>query len=220
MAGPVPADVPDPLRPRLVIVSGAPAAGKTTLGRRLAPALGLARLSKDELREVIGDWCPPETHAQADALGLAAYALCYLLAGEFLDNGVGVLVEAAFGRGVAETGGALLPGTGLRPLAARARSVLVHLAAPLELSQRRFRERYARGERHPAHRDVDTVAAPPDALFAAAWPRWAQPLDLDVPTLVVDTTAGYVDDLSAILAFVRAAWDPIPTAAQRGYQVG
>ncbi len=119
---------------------------------------------------------------------------------------MGVLVEAAFGRGPAEDGGALLPGTGLRPLVARARAVLVHLAAPPELSQRRFRERYARGERHPAHRDVDTVATPPDALFADAWrARWERPLDLDVPTLVVDTTAGYVEDTSAILAFIRAA---------------
>lgn len=188
-----------------MIVSGAPAAGKTTLGRRLAPELGLARLCKDELRETIGDWLPPESYEQQRALGAAAYALCFRLAGELLGCGVGVLVEAAFARGVAETGGALPPGSGLLPLVARSRAVLIHLAAPLRLSQQRFRERFERGERHPAHLDAVTVSGPPEDLFADVWPRWERPLDLDIPTLVVDTSQGYVDDLTAILRFVRSA---------------
>ena len=192
-------------RPLLVIVSGAPAAGKTTLGKRLAAELGLARLCKDEVREMVGDWLLPESPAQSKALGAAAYALCFRLAGELLDNGVGVLVEAAFGRGVAETGGGLRPGSGLNPLVARSRAVLVHLAASQPLSELRFRERYARGERHPAHRDADTVSAPSGTLFKKVWSRWERPLELGVPTLVIDTTEGYVDDLTEILRFVRAA---------------
>ena len=147
-----------------MIVSGAPAAGKTTLGKRLAAELGLARLCKDEVREMVGDWLPPESQAQSRALGAAAYAPCFRLAGELLDNGVGVLVEAAFERGVAETGGALLPGSGLNPLVARSRAVLVHLAASQPLSEQRFRERYARGERHPAHRDAPSGEAVRDSV--------------------------------------------------------
>src|SRR5206468_1346654 len=78
------------------------ASGKTTLARRLAPELGLVRLCKDELREVIGDWLPPRTYADTKSLGRAAYALCVRLASETLESGIGVLIEAAFSRGSAE----------------------------------------------------------------------------------------------------------------------
>src|SRR5688500_17946853 len=85
--------------PVLVIVSGAPASGKTTLAKRLASELRLVRLCKDELRETIGDVFPPTTHAESKPLGAAAYALCYRLATETLGVGVGVVLEAAFSRG-------------------------------------------------------------------------------------------------------------------------
>ena len=184
------------MKTRLVIVSGAPAAGKTTLGRRLADELGLVRFCKDEVREVIGDWLPPETHEDSRRLGGAAYALCVRLGGEALDRGAGVLVEAAFSRG---SGEAIVA-----PLLGRARTVLVHLAAPMELTDRRFRERFARGERHPAHMDHLTVAHE-GPLFGANWERWAAPLELPVPTLTVDTAGGYVEDLTEILGFIRSA---------------
>ena len=181
-------------KPRLVIVSGAPASGKTTLGRRLAAELGLIRLCKDELREVMGDWMAPTTHAESRALGGAAYALCVRVGLEALERGAGVLVEAAFSRGSAEGM--------LAPLVERSRAVLIHLSAPADLSDRRFRERYARGERHPAHMDALTVAHE-GPLFEAGWERWERPLDLGVPTLDVDTSGGYVDDLGEIVAFIE-----------------
>ncbi len=179
-----------------MIVSGAPAAGKTTLAKCLAPQLGLVRLSKDELRETMGDWLPPKSMQESRALGGAAYALCYRLAADILDRGGGVLLEAAFSRGAAEPS--------LLPLVARSRAVLIHLSAPSRLTDKRFRERFARGERHPAHLDAVTVAHQ-GLLFEDGWSRWERPLDLDVPTLVIDTSDWYVDELSPILQFVRSA---------------
>ena len=180
--------------PLLVIVTGVPAAGKTTLGKRLAPELSLVRLCKDELREVIGDWLPPHTHAQSKPLGAAAYALCIRLAEESLTSGVGVLIEAAFSRGPAEPM--------LKPLVARSRAVQIHLWSTLELSDRRFRERYTRGERHPAHVD-EAAMAYEGLLWKQGWERWATPLELGVPTLSIDTSEGYVQELDEILAFIR-----------------
>lgn len=181
-------------KPLLVIVSGVPASGKTTLGRRLAPELGLVRLCKDELRELMGDWLPPKSHEESKALGGAAYALCFRQAAEMLARGVGVLLEAAFARGSAETS--------LLPLIAQSQATLIHLTAPMALTDQRFRQRYARGERHPSHMDELAVAYD-GLLFEQGWSRWEHPLDLDVPTLVIDTTDHYVDDLSEIIAFVR-----------------
>jgi hypothetical protein len=109
---------------------------------------------------------------------------------------VGVVLEAGFSRGLAEPE--------LLPLVARARAALIHLAAPSELSSDRFRARFARGERHPAHRDADAVASPGNLWERGRW-RWGRPLDLGVPTLVIDTTDGYVDDLSDVLRFIHSA---------------
>ena len=190
------------MKPLLVIVTGVPAAGKTTLGRRLAPELSLVRLCKDEIREAIGAWLPPKTHAESKPLGGAAYAVCVRLAEESLASGVGVLIEAAFSRGAAEPM--------LAPLVARSRAVQIHLHSSLELSNRRFRERYARGERHPAHMDEAAVAHD-GLLWELGWERWAKPLQLDVPTLSIDTNEGFVTELDEILAFIRQAW----TAGQR-----
>src|SRR4051812_24933063 len=46
------------MRPAIVLVSGAPGAGKTTLARPLAAALGFALLSKDHIKETLRDAMP------------------------------------------------------------------------------------------------------------------------------------------------------------------
>jgi 2-phosphoglycerate kinase len=42
-------------RPLLVIITGPPAAGKTTLGRQLAGALSLPFIHKDGIKEILFD---------------------------------------------------------------------------------------------------------------------------------------------------------------------
>jgi predicted kinase len=56
-----------------VLVGGWPGSGKTTLARALAPALGLAYLSKDEVKEALMDGLgPPSTVEESRRLGAAA----------------------------------------------------------------------------------------------------------------------------------------------------
>jgi predicted kinase len=97
-------------RPPLVIVSGAPGAGKTTLVTILADALRLPLLARDELKERLADVLLPEATTGAGivdgvdsaALGRASYALLFSITERLVTGGAGVIIESNFRRGVAE----------------------------------------------------------------------------------------------------------------------
>ena len=132
-------------RPLLVIVSGPPATGKTTLAERLAPELGLFLLAKDDIKERLGDRLPPKSLSDSQALGDATFHLLFHLASQAIASGVNVLLESPFYRGVHEAK--------LAAMFAGSRAVLIHCYAPQDVAARRFRARAERGERHPVHFD-------------------------------------------------------------------
>jgi hypothetical protein len=111
-----------------------------------------------------------------------------------LEAGRGVVAESNFYRGLAEAE--------LRPLTDVAATVSIHCHTALEVSVRRFQARLERGEREWPAGDVARLAQLRAGELPEAWAR-AQPLDLGVPTLRVDTTDGYVPGLEAMVEFVR-----------------
>ncbi|MGH2351625.1 MAG: AAA family ATPase [Chloroflexota bacterium] len=177
-------------RPLLVLVGGAPGSGKTTLARRLAGELRLPLLAKDDIKEILYDTLGAPDAARSRELGMAAMMLLYAFAGRLLEAGVGVVVESNFYRGLSEAH--------LRSLAERARTVEVHCQAARDVLVRRYVERAERGERHPGHHDAAAVPRLLAGLDAGSF----EPLDLGVPVLRVDTTAGYRPGFEAIVAWV------------------
>src|SRR5690348_10076935 len=128
--------------PRLVLVSGAPATGKTTLARRLSEALPLPLLARDAIGEIMADAFEVESREQDRALLQPMFAIYYGVLDQLLRASVSVVTESNFHRGVAEPE--------LRPCVARARTVLIHCQTTRDVSVRRFIERLERGERHRA----------------------------------------------------------------------
>jgi predicted kinase len=197
---------PRPTRPprQLVLVSGPPAAGKTTLAVPLAVELGFALLAKDRIKETLHDALGFDADlAWSRRLGAATMELLWALAAD----APAAVLEANFWPDD--------PRHGERARALGARIVEVHCSCLIEECRRRYARRAE--SRHPVHvldrepgpaasalgsSGVASPAVPvlADEQFADAFARSARPLRLG-PVLTVDTTRPV--DVAALASAVR-----------------
>jgi predicted kinase len=132
--------------PTLIVVTGPPASGKTSVAEALAEGLELAVLSKDTFKETLYEQLGSGDELE-DALERAALALLFAVTGMQLDAGVSVLVESNFDTRF-DIGH-------FRRLADEhdVRLVQVHMGGDTERLVEKFTKRAASQKRHPGHGD-------------------------------------------------------------------
>ena len=137
----------------VVLITGAPASGKTTLARELADRLSLPVLSKDRIKETLFDALDD---VRTDALGNASFQLLVQLLGDFARGGGAFVVENTF---------RTRDGPTLQRRLAGADILHIHCDASHGTLYARIRKRAASGERHPSHHHADLatleIYAPP-----------------------------------------------------------
>jgi predicted kinase len=162
----------------LVLVTGPPASGKTTLAQPLARHLGLPLLGKDTIKEALFDSLGTGDRAWSRRLGAASYAVLLTLAREL----PAAVLDANF-----------YPDHGPGLLQACQRPIEVFCRCPAAEVERRFTQRAP--ARHPGH--VDHIL---DARLKATLDGGVDPLGLGGPVLEVDTSSPV--DVAAVARWV------------------
>jgi len=182
-------------RPLVVVVSGSPGAGKTTLGRRVAQEVGLPFFHKDGLKETLFDALGWSDRAWSQRIGAASFALLKHIMAAQLAAGQSFVVEANFrpeyDTATFQAMQARYPFTPLQ----------IHCTADDETLLRRFLARAATDERHPGHVELANVDEWRERVSGAGY----APLDLGGAVYQVDTTDFTRVNVASLVGAVHAA---------------
>ncbi|MFZ5391936.1 MAG: AAA family ATPase [Patescibacteria group bacterium] len=170
-------------RSLLIIISGNPGAGKTTLGKKIAKKFNLPLISRDNIKEALFDSLGIKDRDWSTKLGAASYKVMYRMIESLLISGQSLIVESNFSPKFDDQI--------FQNLQAKYHFLSMQLFcfADKHTLLKRFKNRWESGERHPGHADHQDYDEIKDVIIRDVH----QPLDLEGKIAKIDTT-----DFSAI----------------------
>jgi predicted kinase len=177
--------------PFVVVISGSPGSGKTTLGWELSRALHVAFLSRDDFKTGLHVTYRSGDPVETQRFSALAFSTFYEAAQLLIKAGVSVVIEAAFHSGVSEPS--------IEHLGVTAKIIHVALNTDRATALRRYRARAEAGLRHPAHDDFRFA----EEMESGRKDTRVYRLGLPCPTITVDGDDGWKPNLAEIARFVH-----------------
>lgn len=171
--------------PRIIVIGGAPAAGKSTLAHALRDELAWPLFAKDDIKELLFDTLGFSDRAHSKRMSGAAYELMFVTATQLARANQSCILEGNFRWHEQQSRFAALAGVGVRMLQ-------VFVTADPAVLATRFEARSTR--RHPGH--VDAASAAEIVRELRETPAQPLPLDcelIELRTDTVDTTADVIE---------------------------
>ena len=180
--------------PTIIIVTGRPAAGKSTLAKGLSEELKIPLVSKDGIREELFDRLGWKDRKWAQELGKASVDLMFYFAKSELEVGHSIIMDNSF----------FPPVSNPRFQALKeqyyAESIQIVCDSDRDTLFQRFKSRADSGVRHPGHGDYDVL----EELYVYLADDSSQVLDVGGSVIEVDTTDFSKVDYQEILEQVRS----------------
>ncbi|MGE5224964.1 MAG: AAA family ATPase [Omnitrophica WOR_2 bacterium] len=165
-------------QPILIILSGPPCSGKTTIGSHISQTFSLPFIKKDGIKEILFDSLGWKDRAWSKQLSRASYSLLFHLIEVEFRAGKSLLVEGNFDPG--------RDANKLIELQKEYHFISLEVLCQCDggILYERFKRRWESGERHPGHVDNTTYEELKDILLKGSIP----PLGLSGEVIKMDTT--------------------------------
>jgi len=165
-------------QPLLIIVSGPPSSGKTTLAKSIAQKFKLPLITKDNLKEILFDTIGWKDREWSKKLGSASFSIMHYILDSLMATGQSIIIEGNF---KAEFESQHLSSR-LNQYNYQAVQILCQCDGQVLFA--RFKQRSQSGERHPGHCDTLNYEELKDSLLVGKYP----PLDIYSQNIIFDST--------------------------------
>jgi glucokinase len=185
--------------PVVLIVTGPPCSGKSTLASQIGARFGLPLLEKDAIKEALFDSVGIGDRDWSRRLSQASFEMLLRLAAQVVSGAHSIVIEGNFAEPQAPA---------LESLRVDQGAVLVQIrcGGSSAVLLERMQARAERPLRHPGHLDAalleEARAAPP--------PEWSEPLPIVSIELQFDSTVADAAALEQLLARIEAVLGPQP----------
>ena len=180
-------------KPFLIVITGRPASGKTTLAKILSQEIKCPLLSRDAFKEGYVNTVKLNHVQLGNAVNLNIYETFFKAVELLISNRISVIIEAAFQDKLWKPK--------LLSLSDRAEIKIIICNTSPDIAKTRFADRLLNDpDRNKFHGDKFLNSGKErDRLMTDHY----DPVNIDAPTLEVDTTENYNPGLGEIISFIK-----------------
>jgi predicted kinase len=179
----------------IIIITGLPATGKTTLSKKLSSKLKIPLINKDAMKELLFDSLGWSDREWSKKLGMATFDLLYHIMEVFMKAKASFIVECNFKHE--------FDSKKLLKLKKKYKFFPIQIICEAEGKKifRRFKKRFFSGKRHPGHRDEVVCEELKDHLLKGEY----KPLQIGGEIIKVNTSNFSLIDIDALVKKYKGA---------------